>query len=362
MNKNIIKVGFIGLNPDSHWAAMAHMPALKALDKDFEVVGVANSTLQSAQKTAKAFNLPYAFETPQDLINSSEVDLVVVTVKVPYHYEFVKAALKAGKHIHCEWPLGNGLKEAEELAELAKQKGVVNSVGTQMRTAVEVKYLKKLVSEGYLGEVLSTTLVADGGNWGAETIADLAYLSDKTKGATMLTIPFGHTLAGVREVLGEISDISARMIKRRENVYITDTKKSIPNSVEDQIMVNGIFKSGAAFSAHYRGGLSKGTNFLWEINGTKGDIKVTGDIGHGQMTQLHILGAQNSDEKMKELLVPEEMYLEKPENVIPRNVFGIYSLIAKDIKEGTREVPSFQDAVSLHKLLDEIEKSSNNKK
>jgi len=48
-------------------------------------------------------------------------------------------------------------------------------------------------------------------------------------------------------------------------------------------MVIGTLKSGAAISIHYRGGMSKGTNFLWEINGTEGDIQVTGNIGHGQL-------------------------------------------------------------------------------
>lgn len=40
-----VKVGFIGLNPDSHWASTAHVPALTSLPDDFEIAGVANSTL-----------------------------------------------------------------------------------------------------------------------------------------------------------------------------------------------------------------------------------------------------------------------------------------------------------------------------
>lgn len=205
MSKKPIQVGFIGLNPDSHWAATAHIPALRSLPGLFEVVGVANSTLESAQRTAKALNLKHAFATPQDLIFSNEIDLVVVTVKVPHHYRFVTAALEAGKHVHCEWPLGNGLDEARKLTETAQRMGVVATVGLQMRAAVEVKYLKKIIEEGYVGDVLATAILADAGGWGAETVADLAYLNDKSNGATMLSIPFGHTLAGVREVLGDVA-------------------------------------------------------------------------------------------------------------------------------------------------------------
>ncbi len=356
MNK--IRVGFIGLNPDSHWAATAHIPALKSLPGDFEVVGVANSTPESGRRTAEALGLKHAFATPLELVASGEIDLIVVTVKVPYHYELVTAALNAGKHTHCEWPLGNGLEEARKLAALAREKGVSATVGTQMRAAVEVKYLRRLIDDGYVGEVLSTTLVADAGGWGPETVADLAYLNDKSTGATMLTIPFGHTLAGVTDVLGEFADISGRMVLRRDQVLVADTGKTLKATSEDQTMASGVLKSGAAFSAHYRGGMSRGTNFLWEINGTQGDIQVKAAFGHGQMAQLSIFGAQGGETEMSPLTPPAEMYAGLPENVIPRNVAGIYALVAGDIRNGSRKAPSFDDALKLHELLDAIERSS----
>ncbi len=353
-----IRVGYIGLNPDSHWASTAHIPALQSLADEFEVVGVANSSLESAQRTAKALNLKFAFATPQELVASDEIDLVVVTVKVPYHYALVSAALNAGKHVHCEWPLGNGLEEARKLAALAREKGVVNTVGTQMRTAVEVNYLRTLIAQGYVGEVLSTTLVGDAGGWGPETVADLAYLNDKSTGATMLTIPFGHTLAGVMDVLGDFADISGRMVLRRDQVLVTDTGATLTATSEDQIMANGVLKSGAAFSAHYRGGMSRGTGFLWEINGTEGDIRVTAGFGHGQMAQLSLFGAQGDATEMQPLTPPAALYDGLPENVIPRNVAGVYAKIAADIRNNTRTAPSFGDAVRIHELLDAIDVSS----
>jgi predicted dehydrogenase len=353
-----IKVGFIGLNPDSHWASTAHIPALKSLADDFEVVGVANSTEESSKRTAEALGLKHAFASPMDLVASDDIDLVVVTVKVPYHFELVSAALNAGKNVHCEWPLGNGLEEARKLAALAKEKGVVATVGTQMRAAVEVIHLSKLVADGYVGRVLSSTIVADAGGWGPETVADLAYLNDKSTGATMLTIPFGHTLAGVRDVLGEFQDIAGRMVLERHRVNVTDTGETLTATSEDQIMVNGVFESGAAFSAHYRGGMSRGTNFLWEINGTEGDIQVKAGFGHGQMAQLSLFGARGEGAEMEPLTVPAELYEGRPEEVIPRNVGGIYALVAGDIQNGTRNAPSFADAVKLHVLLDAIERSS----
>lgn len=358
MTDTPIRVGFIGLNPGVHWAATAHIPALKALPDEYEVVGVANTSLESARNAADAFGLPYAFENAQALVNSPDVDLVVVTVKVPHHHELVTAALNAGKHVYCEWPLGNGLAEARELADRAEAKGVVAAIGTQMRVALEVEYLRQLIADGYVGEVLSTTLMGSGGQWGSDTDAAHTYLYDSTNGATLLSIPLAHTLAGMGEVLGGIGDLSARMINRRSSIRVTDTGETIPVTSPDQVLVHGALSSGAAFSIHYRGGISRGTNLLWEINGTQGDIQVTGASGHGQIVQLSIRGANGDTSEFATLTPPASAYEGWPDNSVARNVARLYSLLAQDIRSGTRSAPSFRDAVALHETIDMVERSA----
>src|SRR5262249_32871949 len=122
-------------------------------------------------------------------------------------------AIEAGKHVYCKWPLGNGLAEAEEMTALARAKGILGVVGTQAQLAPEIEYLKHLITDGFVGEVLSTTMVARGGALqGGGTIPDkrnYGYLLDRTNGATMLTIPVGHTLAALTSVLGNVAEVSA---------------------------------------------------------------------------------------------------------------------------------------------------------
>src|SRR5439155_1286642 len=76
---------------------------------------------ESADAAGKLFGVAAVYDNHQELVNSPTVDVVAVTVKVPHHLELVTAALEAGKAVYCEWPLGNGLKEAETLAALAKK-------------------------------------------------------------------------------------------------------------------------------------------------------------------------------------------------------------------------------------------------
>src|SRR5580692_13210989 len=139
MTEQRFRVGIVGLEPGRGWAARAHVPALRALSDSYEIVGVANTSLASAQRAAAALGLPRAFTDVAELVSAPDVDIVTVTVKVPHHLEVVKAAIEAGKHVYCEWPLGNGLAEAEELADLAKAKSILGVVGTQARVSPEIR-------------------------------------------------------------------------------------------------------------------------------------------------------------------------------------------------------------------------------
>jgi predicted dehydrogenase len=357
MNKSKIRIGFIGLNPDKQWASTAHIPALRTLVEEFEIVGVANSTYQSAKRSAEAFQIPLAFANAQALIQSNEIDLVVITVKVPHHYELVKAALEAGKHVYCEHPLGNGLEETKALAALAAQKNVVAVVGTQLVAAPELLYLQQLINEGYVGRVLSSTLNGSVNNWGDNVISHNYYINDKSFGATLFTVPFAHTLAGVIKVLGGFGKFKAEMYNNFTSVKVTDTDEIKSKTTEDQILVIGAFKSGAAFSAHYRGGINA-TSLVWEINGTEGDIQVTGSSGHAQLLGLNILGKKSGEKELRNLTPPIEMYQGLPDDPLVRNVAAIYRLAAGDIRKNTHNAPTFEDAAALHQVLSSIEQSA----
>src|SRR5256885_14631775 len=146
-----IRVGIIGANPDRGWAAQAHIPALKSLSDDFEITALSTSRRESADAARKLFGVPVAFDNHRELVNRADVDVVAIAVKVPYHLALATAALDAGKAVYCEWPLGNGLQEAETLAALAKKKGVLAVVGLQARSAPSVAYVRDLIQQGYVG-------------------------------------------------------------------------------------------------------------------------------------------------------------------------------------------------------------------
>ncbi|MDB5712753.1 MAG: oxidoreductase protein [Sphingomonadales bacterium] len=358
-------VGIVGLQPGRSWAAVAHVPALRALPDYFDIIGVANSSRESAAEAAAAMSIERAFTDVAELVAAPEVDIVVVAVKVPHHLEIVKAAIGTGKHVYCEWPLGNGLVEAEELAALAGARGVLGVVGTQARVAPEIVHLRQLIADGFVGEVLSTTLVARAGGWGGSIPVQKtgAYLLDRANGATMLTIPLGHTLAALRDVLGEITELSSVLATRRTQALALDTGETLPVTAPDQVLVSGLLTSGAPVSIHYRGGAARGGDGLvWEINGTEGDIRVTGSSGHAQMVQLSLTGGRGGDKEMKPLDVPADLRAGWPDEVVPGNVARVYAQMATDLRDGTRTAPTFDDAVRIHRIIAAIEASGDGRR
>src|SRR3954451_15542740 len=160
---NKIRLGFIGANVKSTWASQSHFPALRA-SPDVEMTAVCTTRPETAEEARKAFGAKLAFTDFRQMIASKEIDAVAVVVRVPSHYEPTKAAIEAGKHVYTEWPLGRTTAEAEELAGLARAKGVQTVVGLQSRVSPPLMYMKEQIESGYVGEVMAcrVSLLRDG--------------------------------------------------------------------------------------------------------------------------------------------------------------------------------------------------------
>ncbi|WP_063728582.1 Gfo/Idh/MocA family protein [Streptomyces sp. RTd22] len=358
-----IGVGIVGLSANGGWAGTAHVPALAALPDAYELRALSASSAESAKAAGQRFGVPLAFGSTEELVERDEVNVVVVTVKVPHHRELVTSALSAGKTVLSEWPLGNGTAEAEEMAAFAASRKLRGFVGLQARSAPPVRYLRDLVADGYVGEVLSTSVVASGGKWGATYDSRSVYIWDRANGATMLSIPFGHTIDGLASVLGEFAELSATTATRRTEVRHEETGEPLPTNVDDQIAVTGTLESGAVASVHYRGGLARSTNFLWEINGTEGDLLITGDSGHLQFGQVTIHGARGRDAELAELPVPGRYDANVPalagqRHTMAYTVAHAYAQLHADLTEGTHTVPDFAHAVRHHRLLDQVQQAA----
>lgn len=212
-----IRVGLIGLStPHGNanfgiWAASTHLPALQK-SPDYKVVALANSTIESAERSIAFHNLPSstkAYGSAEDLANDTDIDLVVVCVRVQRHLELVKPALLNGKNVFVEWPLAANLNEVEYLTKLGKESGVQAIVGLQSRAAPITLKLKNIVASGQIGRILSSNVLASSSQLGMDTWPqDGLYYLDMNSGGNEFYIIFGHRKSTIRNAIDKCLNYS----------------------------------------------------------------------------------------------------------------------------------------------------------
>src|SRR6266446_537224 len=360
MPESTLGVGIVGVSPVRGWAAAAHIPALRALP-GYEIRALSARSAESARAAGEVFGVGAVFSDHEELVARPDVDVVAVTVKVPHHRQLVSAAIAAGKAVYCEWPLGRDLDDARAMAAFAAKQGVRTVVGLQARQAPAIEFVRELLRDGYVGQVLSTTMI------GLSIPGDVvgqpnAYMLDKTKGANLLTVPVGHSLDILSYVLGEFADLSAVSDVRRPLITIEETGEQIVKTAADQVAVIGTLTSGATASIHIREAVAGGTGFLWEINGTDGTLRITADAALPEIFPLTVAGAHGRNAPA-ELAVPAALTQKWPaltslEGTPAYNVGRAYAAFAEDIDRGTHTVPDFGDAVRPHQVIAAIESSA----
>src|SRR6202048_2959669 len=83
--------------------------------------------------------------------------------------------------------------------------------------------VRDLVAEGYVGKVLSCTMIITTPAWGTEFTLDWAYMADRSNGNTLLTSPGGHSIDALCFCLGEFKELSSVVANQRQRVKIVET-------------------------------------------------------------------------------------------------------------------------------------------
>jgi predicted dehydrogenase len=87
-----------------------------------------------------------------DLLNDPEIDAIVIATKVFSHFELAKKALLNGKHVLIEKPMTSSVAEAEELINLAEQKGLTLMVDHTFLYTGAIQRIKKMMQDDIIGK------------------------------------------------------------------------------------------------------------------------------------------------------------------------------------------------------------------
>ena len=344
-----LRVGLIGASAGGSWGTLAHVPALRGLP-DVELAAIATTRQETADATAHAIGVTLAFGDPFAMIADDRIDAVAVAVRVPAHKVFVDAAIAAGKHVYCEWPLGIDTAEAQSMLDAATWRGVVHMVGLQARQAPALRYARDMLADGAIGTVIGCSL-SHCEPWAYAADSRRAYLEDRRTGAHFLSIPGGHSLDAMRFLLGELALASALLRRSGGN---DDPALSSAN----QVAVTAILASGGAAMLRMVGTVQPGRGIRFEINGTTGHLLVKAEPGSRgfQMAELDLFRTDTSG-TFQPLVPPAEYREHNPVQASPAmQVAGAYQEFAAAIRDGRPATPGFDEAVRLHHLLDDIER------
>jgi predicted dehydrogenase len=291
------------------------------------------------------------------MIASPAIDAVAVVVRVPSHYAPTKAALEAGKHVYCEWPLGRTTAEAEELARLAEARGLATAVGLQARVNPALMHIRELVAAGYVGEIMAVhvSMIRDGV---LTRPSHRTWQRDATLGANTLTIANGHIIDAMRFVVGDFVRVSAIVATQAKQWLDTGSNTWLDVTSPDNVLVSGWLKNGAVVSSHVGAVPFAGSGYRMEIYGREGTLMASGEDSP-QLGEVILHGAKRED-TMAPIPIPEHLTIASQGTPSGEafNVGQMYALFARAIRDGESGLPNFATAVELHHLVDAIKRAS----
>lgn len=143
-----IKTGLIGYG---YWGPLLLRNFMA--NRNFRVVAVADSLEDKRKELREHFPALALYAEGNELIDSPEIEAVVVATPVRTHYAFSARALSRGKHVLVEKPLSGSVAEGEELLAIAERKNVTLMVDHTFLFTGAVQSIRKLYSEGELGRI-----------------------------------------------------------------------------------------------------------------------------------------------------------------------------------------------------------------
>ncbi len=133
------------------WIAGEMAPALMAVNN--EVYAVCDATLEGAQKFASKHNVDHAYGSYAELLKDENIDVVYIATPHNLHYNMMKQALLANKHVFCEKAITVNSTQLEECVAIAKENNLKICDGVTLLHMPLYKKLKNIVDDGVIGDV-----------------------------------------------------------------------------------------------------------------------------------------------------------------------------------------------------------------
>ena len=284
-----VRVAIVGAGANTR---ERHIPNLRAIE-GVNIVGVVNQSRSSSEAAARACEIPRIYNSWDEALTDPEVDAVLIGTWPNSHCEIAVAALAAQKHVLCESRMSRTAAEARLMLKAAQaHPHLVAQLVPGPATLRADPTIKRLVSDGWLGEVLAVDVHA-GGRF-VDTAAPLHWRQDiELVGVNIMLL--GVWYECVMRWIGtavSVTAVGSTNVKMRRD----DTGHLHAVSVPDHVDVVATMACGA--QAHFQvsaiAGLASAEALLFGKDATL------------QFRDNQLFGGSRSSNALKPIVIPPE--------------------------------------------------------
>jgi predicted dehydrogenase len=374
-----IRAGLIGAG----FVGPLHVEAARRLGY-VDVVAVAASTPESAQKKAEVLNIERAYSTYQELLADPTIEVVHVCTPNHLHYSVVMAAIQAGKHVICDNPLALTSVEAREMRNRAREARVVNAVVFNYRFGALVQQARAIVAREELGAVrfvhgyylqdwllyetdFSWRLESDKGG-ASSSVGDIgSHWLDAVRFITGLNIE--RVLASLSTMVqvrkkpsGALEGFSASAFEEQREDYVVTSDDLGSVLLEFEGGARGVFSVGQVCPGHKN-------DMRIEINGSRASLQWNQEqpgelwIGYRDQPNIRLTGDPSLlDESVRRYATLPGGHDEGWADALKNLLSNVYAFIAAglDAERDADKIdfPTFQDGYRANCVVDAIVRSN----
>jgi len=258
-------VGIIGTG----FGGSVHIPGFQAHPRT-KVVAVASVPKRDADLTAKKYGIEHAFESYREMLKLPEVQIVSVATPPFLHFEAVKDALKAGKHVLCEKSLATNVEEARQMLKLAEKSGLVHMVDFEFRYIPAWARFREMIEK--VGTLYTVNVkifrgISLGMKW--------TWRESRAKGGGGMVGDGCHYFDALRYWFGDIVRVAG--IERTFAKEAPDPETGKPKAIDadDTFALLLEFESGGLGVVHYTSVAPGGSGAFIEVAGSHGGLALT---------------------------------------------------------------------------------------
>lgn len=380
----MIGYGFMGAAHSQGWRTA---PRVFGLPVEPEMAVIVGRNAEAVAAAASKWGWAESATDWRDVIARDDIDVVDIVTPGDSHAEIAIAALEAGKHVLCEKPLANSVAEAEAMAEAAERaaaRGIQAMVGFTYRRVPAVTFLRNLIAEGAVGTI-NQVRASYRQDWLVDPEMPLAWrLQKEHAGSGALGDIGAHAIDLAQFVTGlnleKVSGVIDTIVKERP-LLKGPTSGSGPSdtglsgaagvgsgqvTVDDIAIFTGRFESGALASFEATRFATGRKNALQiEVSGDKGALAF--DLEDLNSVQFYDRTAPADRQGFRKILVTEAEHPYVSAWWPAGHMLGYehgFSHQVKDLVEGivggTVPHSSFADGLRVQRVLDAVERSSEN--